>query len=74
MKDINKNMTYIGKIDMKCECCGTYKMRGETFCWNTSMTERKLKICKRCAFRESFGTKYKQSKAYKIWAERSHNG
>ena len=71
---MNSQMTYIGKIDMKCECCGTFKMRGEIFRWTTPMTKRKLKVCKKCALRETFGTKYKQSNAHKQWAERSQNG
>ena len=71
LKDMASNMIFLGKQGGKCECCGDYKMGGEIFKWITPMTKRTLRVCKKCAIRETFGNKYKINNSYQQWVKRS---
>jgi ribosome-binding protein aMBF1 (putative translation factor) len=59
----------IGKGEMICEMCGTYKMKSQLYMWTGMLTKDKMKICHPCAMREEFGNKYKQNKRYQRWIE-----
>ena len=42
----------------------------EKYKWTLWFGDKSLMICKKCAIREAFGTKYKQNKRYIQWMER----
>ena len=74
MSDMGSHMKFYGRQDLKCECCGVSKWNAPTYIWRTIITDKKLKVCKSCALREAFGSKYKQNKQYLQWREREENG
>ena len=61
---------YIKKFSQRCQCCDTYKMNAPFYEWHSEMTHKLIGIiCRKCAVRELFGTKYKQNKRYHKWLE-----
>lgn len=62
---MNRYIKYVGDVEFKCSCCGTYKMKAPSFKWTSFITKACLGIiCKKCASREAFGNNYKNNKLY----------
>ena len=60
-------MIPVEKGNSICECCGKLH-RGMFYEWISTITKTNLGIiCEKCALRESFGSKYKQTRRYKKW-------
>jgi hypothetical protein len=64
------------KQTRKCELCGVYKKNAIFYTLKPHPAIIKLltnpenrTVCKVCAMREEFGSKYKQSKKYKEWED-----
>ena len=61
---------YIQNLSQRCQCCDSYKMNAPFYEWHSEVTKKLIGIiCKKCAVREVFGTKYKQNPSYKKWIE-----
>ena len=61
---------YIGKFSQRCQCCDSYKMSAPFYEWHSDIMNKLIGIiCKKCAVRELFGTKYRQNPSYKKWME-----
>ena len=75
MKDLSRNMKFVGKILAICDHFCKKKPRNTNFyAWYTFFDREFLKeMCQTCAFREVWGSNYKQGKNYKKWLE-SNNG
>ncbi len=62
-------MKLLGKKSQKCRCCGEHRFCN-FFEWKSLVTKDFLgEICRKCAIREMFGTKWKANKRYKKWEE-----
>jgi len=64
------------KQSRKCDLCGVYKNRTVFYLLKPHPAIIKLLVriinkivCKHCAMREEFGSKYKQNKRYKEWED-----
>ena len=64
------------KQTRKCELCGVHKKNAIFYLLKPHPAIIKLLdnfenriVCKACAMRETFGSKYKQSKRYKEWED-----
>ena len=63
------------KFPTECSMCGAKKVKSTLYRYLGHKAVRKLKpplpstfiICEKCAMKEEFGTKWKQSKRYKKW-------
>ena len=61
---------YIGNFSQRCQCCNDYKMKAPFYEWFSLITKSFIGIiCRKCAVRELFGSKYKHSASYKKWIE-----
>ena len=59
---------YIRKFTQRCQCCDDYKMNAPFYEWHSEMTHKLIGIiCRKCAIRELFGSKYKQNLRYHEW-------
>ena len=62
---------YTGNLSQRCQCCDSYKMNATFYEWYSLVTKSFIGvICRKCAVRELFGSKYKQSQEYKEWIEK----
>ena len=64
------------KQTRKCESCGNYKKNAIFYILKPHAAIIKLlpnpenkTVCKACAVREEFGTKYRQNRRYKEWED-----
>ena len=64
------------KQSRKCELCGVSKSRAVFYLlkphpaiFNLLVNPQNRIVCKVCAMREEFGTKWKQNKRYKEWKD-----
>ena len=61
---------YTGNFSQRCQCCDSYKMNAPFYEWYSLTTKSFIGvICRKCAVRELFGSKYKQNANYKKWIE-----
>ena len=61
---------FIKKLSQRCQCCNDYKMNAAFYEWHSGITFRFIGlICRKCAVRELFGSKYKDNPSYKRWVE-----
>ncbi len=61
-------MKNIGNFSKKCQCCNASKINAPFYEWVSHVTGDILGIiCRKCAVREMFGTKYKYNKKYQRW-------
>ena len=69
MNDISRNMKYVGKKTAICNHFCKNKPRNTKFyAWYTFFDSEFIKeMCQTCAFREVWGSSYKQGKNYKKW-------
>ena len=59
---------YTGNLSQRCQCCNNYKIKAPFYEWFSDIRVKLIRIiCRKCAIRELFGTKYKQSPRYKRW-------
>ena len=70
MVDMTERMQFVSMDTFKCECCKQSSIYKEKYKWTLWFGNDSLMICKKCAIREAFGTKYKQNKRYIQWMER----
>jgi len=62
---------YMKNLSQRCRCCDAYKMNAPFYEWHSEITYNFLGlICRKCAVREMFGSKYRQNKAYIEWIEK----
>ena len=62
---------YTGNLSQRCQCCDSYKMNAPFYEWYSLVTKSFIGVsCRKCAVRELFGSKYKQSQEYKEWIEK----
>ena len=62
---------YIKNLSQRCQCCDKYKINAPFYEWHSLITYKFIGlICRKCAIRELFGSKYRQSKAYEEWIEK----
>ncbi len=62
---------YTGNLSQRCQCCDSYKMNAPFYEWYSLVTKSFIGvICRKCAVRELFGSKYKHSQEYKEWIEK----
>ena len=61
---------YMRNLSQRCQCCDSYKMKAPFYEWYSLTTKSFIGvICRKCAVRELFGSKYKQNANYKKWIE-----
>ena len=59
---------YMRNLSQRCQCCDSYKMNAPFYEWFSEVTYSFIGIiCRKCAVRELFGSKYKQNPNYKKW-------
>ena len=64
---------YTGNLSQRCQCCDSYKMNAPFYEWHSEVTKKFIGIiCKKCAVRELFGSKYKYNPRYKKWMEKEN--
>ena len=57
-------------LSQRCQCCDNYKMNAPFYEWHSEITKNFLGIiCRRCAIRELFGSKFSNNPRYKKWTE-----
>ena len=55
----------------RCQCCNSMKFNAPFYEWHSEMTHKLIGIiCRKCAVRELFGSKYKQNLRYNEWIEK----
>ena len=65
---------YIRKFTQRCQCCNDYKMNAPFYEWHSEVTHRFIGvICRKCAVRELFGSKYKDNERYKEWVKKQND-
>ena len=61
---------YMENLSQRCQCCDNYKMNAPFYEWHSEITKNFLGIiCRRCAIRELFGSKFSNNPRYKKWTE-----
>ena len=67
-------IVYTNRLSQKCQCCSDYKINAPFYEWYTFLHREYIGlICKKCAARELFGSKYKTNKKYKEWLKKEKN-
>ena len=52
----------------RCQCCNNMKLNAPFYEWHSEITHKLIGlICRKCAVRELFGSKYKQNPKYNKW-------
>lgn len=65
--NINSNIIYLGKHDFRCSFCTKAYSKSPQYQRTSIITKLKCRLCKLCALKEGFGSKYKQNSKYKRW-------
>ena len=61
---------YIQNLSQRCQCCDNYKTNAPFYEWHSDVTNKFIGlICRRCAIRELFGSKFTTNIKYKRWIE-----
>ena len=59
---------YMRNFSQRCQCCNKYKANAPFYEWFSEVTCKVIGIiCRKCAVRELFGSKYKQNTRYHRW-------
>ena len=65
---------YTGNLSQRCQCCDDYKIKAPFYeCYSDIRGKLIGIICRKCAVRELFGSKYKQNPRYHRWLEKEND-
>ena len=67
-------INYMKNLSQRCQCCDKYKVHAPFYEGHSDIMKKFIGlICRKCAVRELFGTKYKQNKKYYRWLEEQND-